>query len=302
MHSTGLRQRQAAASIVLRRGITFVELLLVLAIYALLMSILLPGVAALRSRGMTAKCLANLHEIGRCTALYTHAQQGSKLIPWYQVPPHQGYSPTLFTPWVFGGFKAPKPDPASSQYTVDAEIYPAEVRPLNKFADRQARGNAIIDLYVCPADRTHHTAVIGQGWHSDPADSRASWEVNGSSYSLNTRWAQGYKVPSGVFSLNDFHAAFGTFPKRIAKHMIAGEASKFIMWVEQSFYSATYMAGPTIAGIGSGPTPLRYGWHRGFSEYPVGFADGHARYGFYDTRTVFGLGGTIWQPNFQHGL
>ncbi len=288
-------------SIALRRGTTFVELLLVLAIYALLMSILLPAVSALRSSGMTSKCLSNLREIGSCTALYTHAQQGRKLIPWYQNPPHEGYSPNLFTPWVFAGFKAPNPDPASAGYTADCEIYPAEVRPLNKFVDRQARGNALIDLYVCPADSSHTTAIIGQPWYGYQ-DSRASWEANGSSYSLNVRWAQGYSLPGGTFSLNDFHPTTGTYPKRIAKHMIAGEASKFIMWVEHGFFSATYAAGPTTAGIGGGPMPMRYGWHRGFSEYPVGFADGHARYGFYDTRTIFGLGGTIWQPNFQHGL
>jgi hypothetical protein len=47
---------------------------------------------------------------------------------------------------------------------------------------------------------------------------------------------------------------------------------------------------------------MRYGWHRKFSSYSVGFADGHGRYGFFDTRQIFGLGGTIWQPNFRHGL
>ena len=84
--------------------------------------------------------------------------------------------------------------------------------------------------------------------------------------------------------------------------MSGGEASEFIVWVEQGFYSSTYMAGPTTAGIGSGPAPLRYGWHRKFSTFSVGFADGHARYGFFDTRQIFGLGGTIWQPNYRHGL
>ncbi|MBN2563559.1 MAG: hypothetical protein JXQ75_21785, partial [Phycisphaerae bacterium] len=78
--------------------------------------------------------------------------------------------------------------------------------------------------------------------------------------------------------------------------------SELIMWCEQGFYSATYRAGPTTDGIGGGAEPQRGGWHRKWSSWSVGFADGHAKYGYFDTRQIFGLGGTIWQPNFQHGL
>ena len=57
-----------------------------------------------------------------------------------------------------------------------------------------------------------------------------------------------------------------------------------------------------IAGIGSGSLPLRYGWHRKFSSWVLGFADGHARYGYFDTRQIYGLGGTIWQPKLRPDL
>jgi hypothetical protein len=230
--------------------------------------------------------------------MYMDSQEDRKIIPWYQSPPHQGYSPEIITPWVFGGFLAPNPDPADGKH--DAELYPAEIRPLNTIVDPEARGIARIPLYVDPADRSYSTSIIGSTWNGDPEESRTSWEANGSSYSLNTRFMQGYNVPSGTYptTLGWKDECY----ERIAKHMSGGEASEFIMWVEQGFYSSTYMAGPTTAGIGSGPAPLRYGWHRKFSTFSAGFADGHARYGFFDTRQIFGLGGTIWQPNYRHGL
>jgi hypothetical protein len=89
------------------------------------------------------------------------------------------------------------------------------------------------------------------------------------------------------------------YPRRIAKHMVGGEAAEFIMWVEQGFYSSTQNAGPTTDGIGQGPMPQRRGWHRKFSTYVVGFVDGHALYGYMDTRQIYGYGGTIWQPRYD---
>jgi len=284
-----------------RRGVTLLELLVILSIFSLMFAILVPSLSGGQNEGMAARCLANLRETGVCTALYMHAQRDRKIIPWYQFPAHDGYSASIFTSCVFGGFKAPKPDPDQERVS-DSSLYPAEIRPLNKYVDRTAYGNRIIDFYICPSDRSHSTPVIGEDPDSTEEEALSSWEANGTSYPLNTRWAQGYALPSGNFGLDDFHAAYGTYPTRIAKHMLGGEASEFIMWVEHGFYSATYRAGPTIAGIGGGSQPMRYGWHRKFSAWSVGFADGHAMYGTFDTRQIYGLGGTIWQPNFRHGL
>ena len=36
----------------------------------------------------------------------------------------------------------------------------------------------------------------------------------------------------------------------------------------------------------------------GLTPGTTGFADGHAAHGYFDTRQVYGLGGSIWQPGF----
>lgn len=110
------------------------------------------------------------------------------------------------------------------------------------------------------------------------------------------RWAQGYALPSGNFSVYDFQAGPDSYSNRLARHLFGGKAGRFILWVEQGFYSATYRAGPTTDGIGGGSGPQRRGWHGKWSFWTVGFFDGHVQYGYFDTRQIYGLGGTIWQP------
>ncbi len=293
-------------------GFTLIELLVVISVIAVLVSVLLPALQGARSEGMAGKCLANLRGIGQSSAMYIEAQDDLKLLPWYQYPAHGGtlsspggtYGISLFTPWVFGGFKAPQPD--RSDYVPDAHHYPTEIRPLNRIVDPTALGNTVIPLYICPGDRSYSTAVVGQsGGGAEDEQMLSSWQANGSSYTLNTRWAQGYAYPTGYFTLDDF--AFGRAPdnipfgRRIARTMIGGQASQFIIWGEQGFYSATYCAGPTADGVGGGAQPQRRGWHRKWSAWTCAFADGHARYGYFDTRQIYGLDGTIWQPGFRPG-
>jgi prepilin-type N-terminal cleavage/methylation domain-containing protein len=296
-------------------GFTLIELLVVIAIIALLISILLPVLQSARNEGTKSVCYNALREILGSHTLYESDNGGSREIPWYQIPVHGSrLNPNPWgvrgvTPWVFGGFRAPLP---ISEGT-DSSLYPAQIRPLSRYIDPTAqastytdenylqdRGADQIKTFICPGDRSHTTGPIGAPATYEPEESVSSHQGNGSSFSLNTRFYQGYWGANFNFLVQSgWRATLAATNAKIARNMVGGGAARFAMWVEQGFYAATQNAGPTIHRPAEGgiTAPQRFGWHRRWSSWTVGFADGHVNHGYWDTRQIFGLDGTTWQPN-----
>lgn len=281
------------------RGFTLIELLVVIAIIALLISVLLPALSKARERGRVAYCINNQRQITSACAQYLIDQENTPTpyLPWYVVPPLYN-SVNLVTPWIFGGVKATKPDP---DYTADCAVYKASERFVNKYVNSVVSDTESNSVFRCPSDRSYKTAIIGQSPVFTEEDTLSSFEVNGNSYTLNTRWAQGY----GWFSGTDFSASeifqsttnHEAYARRLSRHLLGGGASRFVLVPEQGFYSATYRAGPTVNN--NLAMPQRFGWHKEFSKWSLGFADGHAEYRYYDTRLSITPDATIWQPNWK---
>lgn len=303
-----------------RSAFTLIELLIVIAIIALLISILLPALQAARNEGTKTVCLSGLKEIMKGNFMY-EGDHDTREVPWYfqkpnlqgttmvpaYVPPTVYASPTGITPWVFGGFRAPRPLSGLGG-SPDCNIYPAQLRPLNKYLEPTAvcdptdeldRGRDVIKLYVCPGDRSNQVSAIQDGPQFLPEeDDRPAHEAYGSSYGLNTRWLQGYEGSNFGGQLNGVATSKELF-QRIARATVGGAGSRFIQWLEIGMYSAAHTAAERLEW--SQAKPQRVGWHRKFSFWSAAFADGHAAHGFFDTRQVYGLGGSIWAPDYFRG-
>ncbi len=289
-----------------RVAFTLIELLVVIAIIALLISILLPALNNAKQEGNKVKCLANLRSIVTANSVYFEEQKGSRAIQWYTHPDLWNQQPwsvynngRIMTPWVFGGNRGmitPGMDPDDIN---DSHDYPPEIRPINRFLDQTATDDDTIKVFSCPGDRSFRTGIIGQSPTGAQEESNDSFVINGSSFTLNTRFMQGYAGNNGApgaFTMNGY-ATHDDYMGRIARKMIGGDAAVFPLWIEQGMYSAAQNAGYDLAR--STASERRFGYHRKFSYWSMGFADGHATNQYYDTRVAVMPGVTIWEPGFN---
>ncbi|MHC4423420.1 MAG: type II secretion system protein [Planctomycetota bacterium] len=75
-----------------RRGFTLVELLVVIAIIALLMSILLPAMARVKTQARNVVCQSNLKQWGVCFSMYVNNWDGYFMEGWVSLaPPPNAY-------------------------------------------------------------------------------------------------------------------------------------------------------------------------------------------------------------------
>ena len=103
-----------------RRAISWLDLLVALAIIALLISILLPSLARARAQAKTAVCLSNLKSLMMASHAYAAEDQHELILPIHRqmVRPTQRWYWKTVNAFAWGGRSAPKPLKLSEKESV----------------------------------------------------------------------------------------------------------------------------------------------------------------------------------------
>ena len=133
-----------------KRGFTLIEVLVVVAIIALLVSILLPSLSRAREQTRAVTCSVNMRTCYQ--ALLMYAQTSNDCFPWDATPvkrdnPHS--PPAGANPWEFFHKIIQKGTP--SRFTQWEKCPRITSPPANKFY-------ASLDWYLCPKDQYYHTS------------------------------------------------------------------------------------------------------------------------------------------------
>jgi prepilin-type N-terminal cleavage/methylation domain-containing protein len=277
-----------------RRAFTLIELLITIALIAILIAILLPALSGAKEAANVSYCLANLGTLSKTAAMYMD-DNGRKVQPWYLGL--KNYDPGWVSEYIYGGFQhsVPNPDPRIGA-TADTYMIPTRFRPYNKYIAPGVDGKNPIRSYICPSDKTWRTPIVGESY-DDPTqspDAYSSWQVNGNSYAINWYWLQG---PPwwGDESWYQFLPSFSLAGEQMLKDKVGGEAAKFVMFTEQAMNFFMYDARPQSGQFGVSLIPdLGPGWHKKWSRYSVGYLDGHSEHRYVDTRYSDGEGFDVW--------
>lgn len=269
------------------RGFTLIEVLVVVAIIALLISILLPSLSRAREQARQVVCVANLKGINLAAAAYMLDQKDR--FPWgmQQGAPGQQIARIKnpgWRTWAYGGARGhwvsdwpwyPNADYLPSERGLNRYVYsPTKLgaltaTPLN--AGSRGPSSKGFEVFQCPSDK----GLRVNGNVSMPPTLDPCHYVTGSSYSANTDWAFYAEDFEGLG--NQTSARLEYLRKNIIRIMRRHGAEKFVLIAEDpmDWACSTTDSWGRIAP----ETPSRYkvrGWHGKLDYHSAMFLDGHA--------------------------
>lgn len=257
---------------VAHRGFTLIELLVVVAIVALLISILLPGLAAARERARRVICATNLRE--QALAWHMYLDENRQRFPYQN-------SALPNANWNYGGMQGGQP------------VYRTR-KPLNPYLHLPlviAAGSETSRLFICPNDTGSIEATI----------SPTAWEWAGSSYQMNVFVVGPTQLPllstdpcrPSIERINQRRQPGGPFAPTVPVSMSGISVPASELWLMGD--------GPFVPARSVDRIYERDNWHIAKKSYNVAFLDAHVEFMRIRRGLYFAPGGTVIPYNDMRG-
>ena len=251
-------------------GFTLTDLLVVTALIGVLVPIVLPALAQTRQASGVAQCLSNMEQLMQATSAYRADWDGA--FPFQTVGGGQGVCS-----WSYGG-------KTTDDYWKDQGPFFLRVteRPLNLYLLGAAVEPDVMDGYEivertevpvlkCPADHQTH-----QNMFDNPAAQQrllSCYDDVGTSYQYNLHSLFDLNKDSQWYWQQD---GWAKASRLLIHDVLAKYSSTFVMFLEDPMAWALF------------DNTLEIGNHGEFAKHSCGYLDGHADYGYRDTRTWCG--------------
>ena len=249
------------------RAFTLIEILVVVAIIALLISILLPSLQRAREQAKVAMCLSNLRSLGVAANSYLTAEKDE--FCWSRA----GQFPSSNFHGGKRGNGNGEPSYLAAYYWGGAYNFPTAIRPLNRYVYGKVRNDVTeLRVFECPSDY----GVRSRGNALEPASTKSGYDVTGTSYQSNVIWYIYLREVEGLKNdVNELTRRVDSLEKTIIKHFRKLGASRAILLQEDPCDVST---GGVLYANSWPPDTKMPGFHGRLDRHNLLFLDGHAAY------------------------
>lgn len=243
------------------------------AIIALLISILLPSLNAAREQGKMAKCLSNLRSLNTATTTYLLDNRDEYPFLSRSAGPVRG-----ICSWAYGGKTTD--DFWKTRYS-GVFYFKATERPINYYlVNGDITEDEPMHVLRCPSDQGSYQRVYSNSpWEQEPVTAH---DDIGTSYHYNLHGFTGLSN----FDFNRPIRSWRLAQAAIMRDALGSFAARYALYFEDPL---DWCINEKVQVTGN---------HRQFSHHTIGFLDGHASYLYVDSRNWCGPGWTMLNPNW----